>query len=997
MNNLLNYTDYSIGYGSLKIDELIENAKKNNIPFVSVTDETTYAYVPELIEKCKENNLKPLIGTTINLSINDEDFGSLVLYAKNKNGYKEISDILFSMGEYHNTKKRKIELKDLLKRDFNNIEIVDGYDRSFLDFCMAKGKNNYYSNFIKKVPNLFFYMDTYIDDSLIEKTKKRNNAIIGICKKYNKKTFLGSVSRYSNTKEKLILFSKLYNYSYLKEKENEIKNIFPNDYSLNNQKKQDYIDDLKTKLSSEILLENNDVDSLFTNFDLLKKPEFPNFYDNLSLRELIRDKWKNFKDKIPQEKHKSYVNRISKELKIIEDMGYDPYFLIFYQEIAKIAENKKMKSTIRGSGASSLVLHVLGLSEIDPVKHNLMFERFLNPERKELPDVDYEVTDLNAVLDEIDNRHSKNVSSISNFSSISKSTVTVEKILKSYETFYLDKQDIEKNKEFNKVKEKFKELFKFLPKYDAEKAKVSHLMNNNYYWKKEIENNELFSQVCNLALKLEDQLSNKSKSTSSIILSDKPISDSCGGFSLDKEKMGLSNCSDLTKYSAEKFGYIKLDIMSSVLLKNQLELLNHINSKENEVENEIKKFDNKETFDAFSKGLTTKINQINSYIGTEICKLVKPEKLSDLVAILALVRGGIKDENGNKPKDLQKFLDGKNNPDNIKYKHEKLEPILKETYGAILYEEQIMQIGMEIGNLNLTQADDLRSALKKKRPEVLKELEPIFMKGAEKNNINIQTAKNIFSEIKEKMDQFSFSKIHATVYAETSYAEMFLKNHYPAEFKTFYGDILPKKEREQFMERFENEIEHFNINFLRPSINEIGIHDQTIYKVIKNKEYKLYLESIENVFKEKDIFKKIIKIRDKHGFFKDLPDYIRRVSPLYTGKSILEDSDVNNFIKMKNDLEIMIDIGCFDTMYEMGFKNIYEMRSTLKENIDSFIELSIDIYNNNNIRIETSENVKDVDYYIDIEKSILKFSPLEKKTTKQPSEKESYKKKIANI
>ena len=264
--------------------------------------------------------------------------------------------------------------------------------------------------------------------------------------------------------------------------------------------------------------------------------------------------------------------------------------------------------------------------------------------------------------------------------------------------------------------------------------------------------------------------------------------------------MGLSNCSDLTKYSAEKFGYIKLDIMSSVLLKNQLELLNHINSKENEVENEIKKFDNKETFDAFSKGLTTKINQINSYIGTEICKLVKPEKLSDLVAILALVRGGIKDENGNKPKDLQKFLDGKNSPENIKYKHEKLKPILKETYGAILYEEQIMQIGMEIGNLNLTQADDLRSALKKKRPEVLKELEPIFMKGAEKNNINIQTAKNIFSEIKEKMDQFSFSKIHATVYAETSYAEMFLKNHYPAEFKTFYGDILPKKEREQFME-----------------------------------------------------------------------------------------------------------------------------------------------------------------------------------------------------
>tara|TARA_B100000700_G_scaffold267699_1_gene307807 strand:+ start:74857 stop:77850 length:2994 start_codon:yes stop_codon:yes gene_type:complete len=996
MNNLINYTDYSIGYGTLKVSELVKNSIDNNIPYVSITDEATYAYVPELIKECEQNNLKPIFGTTINLTIQDEDFGSLILQAKNKDGYKEISDIIFSMGEYHNTKKRSIDIKDLLKRDLSNVQIVDGYNRSFLDFCMAKSKNNYYSSFLKKVPNIHFYMDTYLNDNLMEKSKKRNNAILGICKKYNKKLFIGSVSRYNEPKEKVLLFSKLYKYSFYKEKADEIKTIFSNDYSLNNNKKRNYIENLKTKVSSDLLLTTEDINNSFESFNLLENPVFPNFYNDLSLRDLIRDKWKDFKENIPTEKQKAYVSRISKELGIIESMGYDPYFLIFYQEIGKIANEKKMKSTIRGSGASSLVLHVLGLSDIDPVKHNLLFERFLNPERKELPDVDYEVTDLNGVLEEIDNKHGKNVSSITNYSSISKSTVTVNNILETYEKFYLDNQDIQKNKEFNKVKEKFKELFKFLPRNNPERSKISYLVNDNYYWKKEIKDNKLFADICNFALRIEDQLSNKSKSVSSIILSDKPISNSCGGFKLNKYDSGLTYCSDLTKYSAEKFGYLKLDIMSSVLLKNQLNLLNHINSKENEVEKNIKKFNDKNVFDNFSKGLTTKINQINSYIGTEICKEVQPKTLSDLVAILALVRGGIKDENGNKPKDLQKFLDGKNNPSSIHYKHKKLEPILKETYGAIIYEEQIMQIGIDIGNLNFTQADDLRSALKKKRPEVIKQLEPIFMKGAEKNNINIKVAKSIFDEIKEKMDQFSFSKIHATVYAETSYAEMYLKTYYPAEFKTFYGDILPKKDRESFMERFNEEINHLNINFLRPSINEIGLNDQTVYKVINDKEYKLYMESISGLFKDDDMFEKIIKVREKHGFFKGLPDYISRITPLYTGKSILEESNVNDFIKMKNDLEIMIDIGCFDTMYEAGFKNIFELRTTLKNNLDTFIESSIDYYNDTNITIKASDEVNDLNYYIDIEKSILNFSPLEKKVENSPKEKETYKKKIAN-
>jgi len=546
--------------------------------------------------------------------------------------------------------------------------------------------------------------------------------------------------------------------------------------------------------------------------------------------------------------------RLEHELKIIRHMGFISYFLIVWDFIAYAKSQSIPVGPGRGSAAGSLVSYLLGITDLNPLKYGLLFERFLNPERMGLPDIDIDFCyeRRQEVIDYVTAKYGQeNVAQIITFGTMQARAV-IRDVGRVMAIPYADVDRIAK-------------LIPAELDITLKKALESEPELNNLY-----KNDPQITKLINIALSLEGLNRHASVHAAGVIIADKPLNNYMPVFKTTDDQI-------TTGYSMgtlEKIGLLKVDFLglrTLTVIDETLKLIKKIRG----IEIDIEKLplDDQNTYKLLASSHTVGIFQVESSGMRDLLKKLIPERFEDLIALLALYRPGPIGSGM-----LDDFMKRKHGAIPIKYEHPKLEPILKETYGIMVYQEQIMQIASTLAGFSLAQADILRKAMGKKIPEVMEKERSNFLQGSIKNGIKESTASKIFDLI-EYFSGYGFNKSHSTAYALISYRTAYLKANYPVEFMTAL--LTSERDNTDKIVEYVNESLRMGLKVLPPDINE----SEALFKVEDKSTIRFGLLAIKNV--GRGAAESIAAQREKLKF-KSLEDLCQRVDLRLANRKVLE-------------------------------------------------------------------------------------------------------------
>jgi len=835
---LFNKSNYTMLSSLLKIDDIVNFAKNNNISSIALTDTNMYGTM-EFIKKCESNSIKPIIGLELIL----ENF-NILIYAKNYEGYKSLIKLSTIQNE------RKVVLDDLKKY---NKEVI-----SILPF-----KYNKYYDELGKI-----YLDLYLGFSNKEELKE--SLII------TKNIVFLREALYLNKQDKKVL-----PYLYCIRDGKTQDNI--NDYIVDNfELNITDIDELSNKegLENTILISNK------CNIEFPERENLLPVYDcDDPKKYLFELSKKGLNKRLNNEVNDTYKNRLLYELNVINEMGFSNYFLVVYDFIRFAKKNKILVGPGRGSAAGSLVAYSLGITDIDPLKYDLLFERFLNPERKTMPDIDTDFPDnkRDLVIEYVQKKYGeKRVSGIITFGTLAAKQVIrdVSRVL-NIPTYKVDA------------------LTKYIPNMSHEK--LEDIYNNNPNFKAKIDSDSILTDMYKIAIKLEGFPRHTSQHAAGIVMS-----------KVDLDEVIPLTKSDnmyLTSYSMEYLEDLGLLKMDFLVLKNLTLIDNIINDIKNiyGVEIEFNKIplDDKETLKIFEEANTCGIFQFESTGMRNFLKRLKANSFDDIVAAIALFRPGA-------ALNIDSYIKRKHGEEKITYLDPSLEKITKSTYGFLIYQEQIMQLANVYAGYSLGEADILRRAMSKKKKELLQSEEDKFIKKSMENHHSMNQAKELFNLVLN-FAGYGFNKSHSVVYSIIAYKMAYLKAHYKT---IFFSNLLTNvigsstKTNEYIMEAKSNGIE-----VVKPTINESSSN----YIVKDNK----IIYPISNIKGLGIVATETIEKAKVNGPFTDIYDCFSRLFIEGITKKVFEDL-------------IMADT----------FKEFNINRATLMYNLDSlynYAELTKDI------------------------------------------------------
>lgn len=563
-------------------------------------------------------------------------------------------------------------------------------------------------------------------------------------------------------------------------------------------------------------------------------------------------------------------NRIDYELKIIIDMGYADYFLIV-QDYVNWAKKQGIRvGPGRGSGAGSIVAYILRITSIDPLAHNLPFERFLNPERKSTPDFDIDFSDdrrdevISYVRDKYGPEH---VANIITFGTI-ESRMAVRDIARVLDFPYSTGDRIAK----------------MIPAEPGQKISLDEAIKINPELKMAYETEAETKKILDLAKKIVGISRHASTHAAGVVLSDKPL---VNYTPLQLESKGDRVTTQYDMYSLDlniddnAVGLLKMDFLglrNLTILEKAIDFVEQTENKKVDV-SEIP-LDDKRVYQMISRGETTGVFQLESEGMRRLAKKLQPSRFSDLSAMVALFRPG-------PMQFIDDFVNRKNNPRLVDYPHIKLRPILEETYGIIVYQEQIMQIANLMAGFSLGRADLLRRAMGKKQLSIMKGEEKDFIAGCLKNGYSKQVAESVFAMI-EKFASYGFNKAHSASYAMIAYQTAWMKVHYPVEFTAAVLSAESGRSERSRLILAIDECRRMGIDILPPNINLSG-QNFSIEKEtgsLENKAIRLGLSVIKNVGEA--AIAAILSEREKDGPFESLSDFCLRVDSQKANKKVIE-------------------------------------------------------------------------------------------------------------
>jgi DNA polymerase-3 subunit alpha len=546
--------------------------------------------------------------------------------------------------------------------------------------------------------------------------------------------------------------------------------------------------------------------------------------------------------------------RLDHELKIIKHMGFISYFLIVWDFIAYAKSQSIPVGPGRGSAAGSLVSYLLGITDLNPLKYGLLFERFLNPERLGLPDIDIDFCyeRRQEVIDYVTQKYGQeNVAQIITFGTMQARAV-IRDVGRVMAIAYADVDRIAK-------------LIPAELDMTLKKALESEPELNNLY-----KNDPQITKLINIALSLEGLNRHASVHAAGVIIADKPLNNYMPVFKTGDDQI-------TTGYSMgtlEKIGLLKVDFLglrTLTVIDETLKLIKKIHGIQ--VDLEKLPLDDQNTYKLLASSHTIGIFQVESSGMRDLLKKLIPERFEDLIALLALYRPGPIGSGM-----LDDFMKRKHGIIPIKYEHPKLEPILKETYGIMVYQEQIMQIASVLAGFSLAQADILRKAMGKKIPEVMEKERKNFLSGCIKNGIRESTASKIFDLI-EYFSGYGFNKSHSTAYALISYRTAYLKANYPVEFMTAL--LTSERDNTDKIVEYVNESLRMGLKVQPPDINA----SEAFFKVQNASTIRFGLLAIKNV--GRGAAESIVTQREK-GEFKSLEDLCQRIDLRLANRKVLE-------------------------------------------------------------------------------------------------------------
>jgi DNA polymerase-3 subunit alpha len=546
--------------------------------------------------------------------------------------------------------------------------------------------------------------------------------------------------------------------------------------------------------------------------------------------------------------------RLEHEMKIITDTGFLSYFLIVWDFIHYARSQGIPVGPGRGSAAGSLVSYLLGITDIDPLKYGLLFERFLNPERLGLPDIDIDFCyeRRQEVIDYVTKKYGQeNVAQIITFGTMQARAV-LRDVGRVMGIAYADVDRIAK-------------MIPPDPSITLKDALEGEEELKNLY-----KNDPQITKLINTALSLEGLNRHASIHAAGVVIADKPLDNYMPLFKTGDDQI-------TTGYSMgilEKIGLLKVDFLGLRTLTVIYETLKIIKETQG-LEVNIKKvsLDDPMTYKLLASSQTIGVFQVESSGMRDLLKKLEPSRFEDLIALLALYRPGPIGSGM-----LDDFMQRKHGRIPIKYDHKKLEAILKETYGIIVYQEQIMQIASSIAGFSLAQADLLRRAMSKKFPEVMEKQRSNFISGCAKNEVSASVANKIFDLI-EYFSGYGFNKSHSTAYALISYRTAYLKANFPVEFMTAL--LTSERDNTDKIVEYVNEANRMGLRVLPPDINESSV----LFKVIDKNTIRFGLLAIKNV--GAGAAESIIGAR-KEGRFVSLEDLCQRIDLRLVNRKVLE-------------------------------------------------------------------------------------------------------------
>jgi DNA polymerase-3 subunit alpha len=548
------------------------------------------------------------------------------------------------------------------------------------------------------------------------------------------------------------------------------------------------------------------------------------------------------------------TQRLEYELKIIKDMGFVSYFLIVWDFIRYAREKNIPVGPGRGSAAGSLVSYLLGITDLNPLTYGLLFERFLNPERIGLPDIDIDFCyeRRQEVIDYVTNKYGQeNVAQIITFGTMQARAV-VRDVGRVMGISYADVDRIAK-------------LIPVELDMTLKKALESEEELNNLY-----KNDQQINKLITTAMSLEGLHRHASIHAAGVLIADKPLNCYMPLFKTQDDQI-------TTGYSMsvlEKIGLLKVDFLglrTLTVIDQAVKIIKEAQGKEINI-NTIP-LDDKPTYALLCSAQSIGIFQVESSGMRDLLRKLEPERFEDVIALLALYRPGPIGSGM-----LDDFIKRKHKLIPIKYDHKKLEPILKETYGIMVYQEQIMQIASALAGFSLAQADILRRAMGKKIPEVMEKQRNIFISGCRKNDISEATAKKIFDLI-EYFSGYGFNKSHSAAYALISYRTAFLKANYPVEFMTAL--LTSERDTTDKIVEYVNEATRMGLSVLPPDINE----SSGLFRVIDQSAIRFGLLAVKNV--GAGAVESILAGKKDTPFI-SLEDFCERVDLRQVNKKVLE-------------------------------------------------------------------------------------------------------------
>ena len=890
-NHLKIHTQYSICEGAIKIENLKSLCKNNKISSLGLSDTSNLCGALEFAENISKVGTQPIIGTQIYFKFEDT-IGLLPLIALNKKGYKRIIELSSrSYLENDTLSYPHLDFKELLNNS-DGVVIFSGSIHGLFGQLFEKGR-------VSEITKLYKELSLEFNDRFYLEIQRHGDQNEIAYEKFN-------LDQSSKIKIPIIATNEVYYLTKDMHEAHDALTCIGSKTYINEKNRIRYSNQHYFKSHEEMSLLFSDLpEALNNNYNLpfrcsfrpqISRPLLPNISSEKggSADEILqKDSLDGLKEKFikvfkineknlnSNEDFLRYKDRLDHELKIIIEMKYPSYFLIVSDYIKWAKKNDIPVGPGRGSGAGSLVAWCLSITDVDPIKFNLIFERFLNPDRISMPDFDIDFCEekRDLVFKYLTKKYKDSVAHIITFGKL-KARMVIRDVGRVLGLPYGFVDSISK----------------MIPFDPSRPQSLTDCINNEPRLQKLINEDPRVKKLTDLSLKLEGLNRNVATHAAGVVIADKKLTETVPLYK-DAAANLLLPSTQFDMYSAENAGLIKFDFLGlkTLTVINRTQKL--INKKKKDFKIENINFDDQKVFEILSSGNTVGLFQVESTGMREALLQMKPNHIEDIIALVALYRPGPMNN-------IPIYNDCKHGRQIPDYLHPLLENILKPTYGVIIYQEQVMQIAQKLSGFTAGEADILRRAMGKKKRAELEKQKQGFIAGALKNGINKEVAASIFLKI-EPFAEYGFNKSHAAAYAIISYQTAFLKTYYPNEFlaASMTMDISNQNKLSEFYE----ELKRVNIKIVRPDINKCFAD----FKFDENNFY-YALGAIKSVGYE--AISNVVKERMANGEYKSINDFLNRVDP----------KDIN-----KLQLEGLVKAGAFDS--------INNNRQSLFNSIPNFI------------------------------------------------------------